>query len=93
MQFLVTALRKEPETWYESPEGVRKIMVCRASGKAPTKACKQAYDEWYLEGMGPDGTCEECERNKGIYNNLEDGFDPTKRTITGSRLDADDLFR
>ena len=100
MQFLAAALRNEPETWYTAPAGVRKIMVCRTSGKAPTRSCKNSYDEWYLEKTGPDGECEECERNanRGLYDD-EDGLDnnsytdPTKRSITGSRLDADDLFR
>jgi penicillin-binding protein 1A len=105
MQFLATALRNEPRVWYATPPGVRKIMVCRTSGRAPTRSCRNSYDEWYLEGTGPDGNCEECERNAN--HNLfdeEDDFipddrflDPARRndprSITGTRLDADDLFR
>jgi len=104
MQFLSLALRNEPDTWYTPPAGVRKILTCRVSGKAPTKSCKNTYDEWYLTGQGPDGECEECERNANRDMDEEERhtidelfLDPTRRgeahSTTGPRLDADDLFR
>jgi penicillin-binding protein 1A len=105
MKFMSSALRNEPEKWYQSPAGVHKNQVCRVSGKAPSKACKKVYSEWFLEGTGPDGKCEECERIGSAIKNFkgtervgeDDGrLDPTKRdegfSITGPRITSDDLF-
>jgi len=105
MKFMASALRNEPEKWYKPPAGVHRGSVCRVSGKAPSKACKKVYGEWFLEKTGPDGKCEECERIGSAIKNFkgtervgDDGNrpDPTRKdeglTITGPRITTDDLF-
>ncbi|HPH02013.1 MAG TPA: PBP1A family penicillin-binding protein [Spirochaetota bacterium] len=105
LKFMAYALRNEPERWYKPPAGVHKGSVCRVSGKAPTKACRKVYGEWFLEGTGPDGKCEECERIGSAITNyrgtarVDDGGtkrDPTRDdnglSITGPRISTDNLF-
>lgn len=105
MNFMASALRNEPEQWYTPPAGVHKNQVCRVSGKAPSKACKKVYSEWFLEGTGPDGKCEECERTGSAVKNLKETersgsaggrLDPTRKdegpSFTGPHITTDDLF-
>jgi len=67
LNFMQKAMRRLPHRWYQQPSGVYKGSICKVSGKTPTKKCDETdvYEEWFLQGTGPDGICEECTRAAG----------------------------
>ena len=86
LNFMKQAMRGMPHQWYRQPAGVYKGSICKRSGKAPTKACDPStvYSEWFLQGTGPDGVCEECKRPPGsAITNLR-GFQIGKKPGTGN---------
>ena len=107
LNFMQKAMLRLPHRWYRQPYGVYKGSICKRSGKAPTKACDKTdvYSEWFLQGTGPDGICEECSRGAGSAVTNFRGFQLGKKgngnkkpggktggsglSITGGRIGKD----
>ncbi|MCK4906602.1 MAG: PBP1A family penicillin-binding protein [Spirochaetes bacterium] len=108
MEFMKDAIGHTKPLWFPVPRGIFRGMVCRRSGKKPSKDCKKPtiYSEYFLQGSGlPKGKCKECREvhsditNRSYFkvNNKKNTTDQKKKNssflkITGKKFNADDLF-
>ncbi len=46
------------------PEGIKKIKICKYSGKLPSPECKDVGDEYFIAGSEPTEVCDECGKEK-----------------------------
>jgi penicillin-binding protein 1C len=47
------AMRHRPKRDFERPYGIRKVEVCKLSGKKPTEFCPHTVFEWFIAGTEP----------------------------------------
>lgn len=104
MHFFKYALGNARKIWYRQPPGIYKAKVCRISGLRPTRHCTDTYEEYFVQGSGVKGKCEECKRMGNAIkkfnvfdkkNNPPADSNKDKTTIpslSGGQLNTDDIF-
>jgi len=83
-KFMRDALQDKPSSWYNRPDGVYRVKICKESGLLPTKQCNDTITELFLEGTLPTEYCYEC---KGGVKDKTFNVDIFKRKKQSSSSD------
>lgn len=50
---MLAATRNLPLSDFAQPQGLKKVTICRLSGKLPTELCPHTIEEWFIAGTEP----------------------------------------
>ncbi len=70
-QFMVSALKNYDNTKMDRPDGITTVKICSKSGLIPGPACKQVFEENFLDGSEPTKSCNICGKEDTLNDEYE----------------------